>query len=77
MPSGAAAFAAAKAYERHQEQNGAPESHGTAKSLLAAFAAAEVDKLAETKGLNFVDKERAKHDAKKQAEAALEQSGQF
>lgn len=30
---------------------------------------AEVDKLAETKGMDFVDREEAKHKAKKNAEA--------
>lgn len=42
--------------------------HGFAKELLVGIAAAEVDKLAETKGMDFMDKERAKHHAKKQAE---------
>lgn len=48
-------------------------NHGLAKELLAAVAGAEVDKLAETKGLDFVDKERAKHHAKKQAEQLYDQ----
>lgn len=43
-------------------------NHAFAKELLAGFAAAEVDKLAETKGEDFVDRERAKHEAKKHAE---------
>ena len=38
------------------------------QELLAAAVGFEVDKLAETKGLDFVDRERAKHHAKKQAE---------
>jgi hypothetical protein len=36
--------------------------------LLAGFAGAEVDKLAETKGEDFFDRERAKHESKKRAE---------
>lgn len=32
------------------------------------FAGAEVDKWAESKGMNMVSKERAKHQAKEQAE---------
>ena len=43
-------------------------SHAFAKELLAGFAGAEVDKLAETKGEDFFDKEKAKHHAKKRAE---------
>jgi hypothetical protein len=48
---------------------GKPVSHQFAKELLAGFAGAEVDKLAETKGEDFFDKERSKHEAKKRAEA--------
>ena len=47
---------------------GKPVSHAFAKELLAGFAGAEVDKLAETKGEDFFDKEKAKHEAKKRAE---------
>lgn len=47
---------------------GTSVSHGFAKELLAGFAGAEVDKLAETKGMDFLDREKAKHHAKKQAE---------
>ena len=43
-------------------------SHGFAKELLAGFAAAEVDRLAETKGADAWDREEAKRHAKKQAE---------
>ena len=43
-------------------------SHQFAKELLAGFAGAEVDKLAETKGEDFFDREKAKHQAKKRAE---------
>ena len=50
------------------EPIGETVSHGFAKELLAGFAAAEADKLAETKGLDFLDREKAKHHAKKQAE---------
>ena len=37
--------------------------------MLAGLAGAEVDKLCETKGLDYVDREKAKHQAKKNAEA--------
>ena len=43
-------------------------SHQFAKELLAGIAGAEVDKLAETKGLDFVDREKAKRHAKQNAE---------
>ena len=48
-------------------------NHGFAKELLAGFAAAEVDKLIETKGLDYIDSEKAKHQAKKQAEHLYDQ----
>ena len=47
---------------------GKPVSHQFAKELLAGFAGAEVDKLAETKGMDEYDREKAKHQAKKNAE---------
>jgi len=37
------------------------------KEILAGIAAAEVDKLFETKGLDFLDREKAKHRAIQQA----------
>jgi hypothetical protein len=42
---------------------GKPVSHQFAKELLVGFAGAEVDKLAETKGMDFVDREEAKRKA--------------
>ena len=78
----AASYEAAKAYEHHCAQNGKfpipvvkatrvtcpgqPESHAKAKELLAALAGGFVDRIVESKGLDFVDKEKAKHHAKKQ-----------
>ncbi|GAA5886627.1 hypothetical protein JCM6882_005838 [Rhodosporidiobolus microsporus] len=67
----AAAFEAQKAYARHCEQNGKPESHERARELFAAFAAAEADKLIETRGLDFLDKEEAKRQARQHAEQAV------
>lgn len=55
-------------WENQQRSSGQTVSHSLAKELLAGIAGAEVDKLAETKGLSFLDKEKAKHHAKKQAE---------
>ncbi|EAT81580.1 hypothetical protein HBI56_154390 [Parastagonospora nodorum] len=66
--AGGAAFAGFKAFEDHQRKEGKPVSHQFAKELLAGFAGAEVDKLAETKGEDWFDREKAQHEAKKQAE---------
>lgn len=42
--------------------------HGFAKELLAGFIGGEVDKLAETKGLDEYDKVRAREHGKRQGE---------
>ena len=44
---------------------GKPVSHQFAKELLVGIAGAEIDKLAETKGMDWVDREKAKHHAEK------------
>ncbi|KAG0341444.1 hypothetical protein BG000_009052 [Podila horticola] len=62
--AGAAAFEAMK---KHEEGN--PEGkHKLTKEIFAAMAGAEADKLFETQGLDFIDREKAKHAAKKNAE---------
>ncbi|KAI9253023.1 hypothetical protein BY458DRAFT_443465, partial [Sporodiniella umbellata] len=61
--AGAASYEAVKAYQKHCEEQGKPSDHATAKALLAGFAGAALDKLIETKGLDFVDKQKAKRDA--------------
>ncbi|KAF2269470.1 EXS-domain-containing protein [Lojkania enalia] len=66
--AGGAAFAGFKAFEDHQRREGKPVSHAFAKEMLAGFAAAEVDKLAETKGEDWFDREKAKREAKRNAE---------
>jgi hypothetical protein len=40
LVGGAAAFAAMREYEKHEEKNGKPENHQLAKELLAGFAGA-------------------------------------
>ncbi|KAK4219220.1 hypothetical protein QBC37DRAFT_153098 [Rhypophila decipiens] len=66
---GAAAFEAMHVWEQEQRKEGKPVKHGLAKEALAALAAAEVDKVAESKGLDFVDREKAKTHASQQAES--------
>jgi len=70
---GAAAFEAMHLWENQQRKEGKTVNHSVAKEMIAAFAGAEVDKLVETKGLDFVDREKAKHHAKKQAEELYNQ----
>ncbi|KAH9980157.1 hypothetical protein BGW80DRAFT_1273776 [Lactifluus volemus] len=55
---------AARAYERHRDANGAPQSHEQAKALVAGVVGAFVDREVETRGLDFIDRERAKREGK-------------
>ena len=66
--AGAAAFEGFKAYEDHQRSEGKVVNHAFAKELLAGFVGGEVDKLAETHGMNEFDKIRAHERAKKGAQ---------
>ncbi|KAH8115862.1 putative phosphoglycerate mutase family protein [Phellopilus nigrolimitatus] len=70
---GAAAYEASKAYEKHVAKNGKPASHAEAKELLAGFSGAFVDREVETKGLNSIDKEKAKYHAKQQGDSQIAQ----
>ncbi|EIM88444.1 uncharacterized protein STEHIDRAFT_120613 [Stereum hirsutum FP-91666 SS1] len=71
--AGAASYEAAKAWEKHLAANGKPASHAEATELLAGFAGAFVDRLVETKGLDYVDKEKAKRQAKQQLQETVAQ----
>jgi hypothetical protein len=66
-------YLAMKAYEDHVRRTGQQVSHPLMKELLAGFAAAEVDKLFETKGLDYLDREKAKRHAIQQAHHVAEQ----
>ncbi|CEJ89554.1 Putative CipC protein [[Torrubiella] hemipterigena] len=66
--AGGASFMAFKAFEDHQRKEGKTVNHAFAKELLAGFVGGEVDKLIETKGADFIDREEAKRQAKKNAE---------
>ncbi|GKZ83397.1 hypothetical protein AnigIFM56816_008490 [Aspergillus niger] len=70
---GAAAYEAMKAYEEHQAKNGKPDNHAQAKEILAGLAGAFIDREVESKGLDFVDREKAKYHARKQLEEASAQ----
>ncbi|KAK4938379.1 hypothetical protein LTR10_021178 [Elasticomyces elasticus] len=70
---GAAAFEGMKLFEDRQRSEGKPVSHQFAKELLAGFVGGEVDKLAETKGMDAWDAEQAKRKGKQQAENMYDQ----
>jgi len=69
----AAGFAATQAWEAHVKAGGKEPSHEVMMETLSAIAAAEVDKLIETKGLNWIERERAQHDAVVQAQHYAEE----
>ncbi|CRG88998.1 hypothetical protein PISL3812_06033 [Talaromyces islandicus] len=66
--AGAASYEAAKAYENHVAENGQPDSHAKAKEIMAGFAGAFVDREVETRGLDFIDREKAKYQARQHIE---------
>ncbi|GJE84837.1 hypothetical protein PsYK624_009130 [Phanerochaete sordida] len=68
----AASYEAAKAYENHCERNGQPQSHEKAKEILAGLSGAFIDHIVETKGLDFVDKEKAKRHAHERTTGAYD-----
>ncbi|KAL7423657.1 hypothetical protein Q5752_001238 [Cryptotrichosporon argae] len=74
---GAAAFEAMKAYEQHEAREGKAPSHEKAKEIIAGLAGAEIDRLFETKGLDMYDREKAKYEARKQAEQAYDSNQQY
>jgi hypothetical protein len=57
--------------KKHEDATGG--KHKLTKEIFAALAAAEADKLFETKGLDLIDRKKAEHDAKKHAEHFYDQ----
>jgi len=68
LVAGAAAFEAMK---KHQAGSG--DKHNFSKEVFAGMAGAEADKLFETKGLTTLDRVRANHEAKEQANLIYDQ----
>ncbi|KAJ3092062.1 hypothetical protein HK102_011126 [Quaeritorhiza haematococci] len=71
--AGAAGYEAMKAYERRCAEFGAPQSHEKMKEILSGIAAAEADKLFETKGLDYLDRGQARRMAAEQANRLAEE----
>ncbi|TVY67539.1 hypothetical protein LSUE1_G005867 [Lachnellula suecica] len=71
--AGGAGFAAMKIFEDRQRKEGKVVSHSFAKELIAGFAAGEVDKLAETKGEDYVREHRMRERAQEQGEHLYDQ----
>ncbi|CAG8702057.1 12295_t:CDS:2, partial [Cetraspora pellucida] len=71
---GAAAFEAMRHFEKkYEEKTGQKDKFAFAKEALVALAAAEVEKLIETKGLDSFDKMKAKRHAQEAAEKLYEE----
>ncbi|KAF9976804.1 hypothetical protein BGZ73_007711 [Actinomortierella ambigua] len=66
--AGAAAFEAMKKYENDHGGN-----HKLTKEILAAMAGAEADKLFETRGLDWLDREKARRQAQEHAAEMYDQ----
>jgi len=67
LVAAAVAFAAMHQYEKHEKAQGHHVSHPHAKEFIAAIIGFELDKLIETKGLDYVDKKKIQHHATQQA----------
>ena len=67
----AASYEAAKAYEDHVAKNGQPDSHAKAKEILAGLAGAFVDRIVETKGLDYIDAQKAKNHSQERIEEVV------
>jgi len=67
--AGAASYEAAKAYEEYVKKNqGVRPSHEKAKEIFAAASSAFIDREVESKGLDFIDRERARWKAQEELE---------
>ncbi|KAK9833383.1 hypothetical protein WJX81_000420 [Elliptochloris bilobata] len=64
--AGGAAFFAMREWEQREAAQGRPVNHAMAKEILVGLVGGEVDKLCETKGLDFLDREKAKRHAREQ-----------
>ncbi|KAF9148727.1 hypothetical protein BG015_009534 [Linnemannia schmuckeri] len=70
--AGAAAFEVMKFIERSRPE----DKHKLTRELFAAMAGAEVDKLFESGGLDFLDRERATMQARQETEKLYDQNYQ-
>jgi hypothetical protein len=70
--AGAASFEAARVFENRQRSEGKPVNHALAKEMIAGIAGGEVDKLFETKGLNYLDRDEARRQAQQQSGQAYD-----
>ncbi|KAG8875986.1 hypothetical protein FRB97_004536 [Tulasnella sp. 331] len=70
--AGAAAFEAARAYEHHEASNGTKVRFALIKSVVAAAIGAYIDRIVESKGLDWLDKEKAKKEAMARVEEQVE-----
>jgi len=61
--AGAAAYEVMKKHEAGEDGN-----HKFSKEIFAGLAGAEADKLIETKGLSYIDREKAQSQARQNAE---------
>lgn len=53
------------------------DDHAKAKEIIAGLAGAFIDREVETKGLDFIDREKAKHHAKESYERSMERSDRW
>ncbi|KAG8886778.1 hypothetical protein FRB98_001002 [Tulasnella sp. 332] len=62
----------APAYEHHEASNGTKVRFALIKSVVAAAIGAYIDRIVESKGLDWLDKEKAKKEAMARVEEQVE-----
>ncbi|RMJ21881.1 cipC-like antibiotic response protein [Aspergillus sp. HF37] len=65
--AGAASFEAMKLWEDYQRKQGKSVSHSFAKEAIAGIVGSQIDRLAETKGMDELEKHKAKRHAEENA----------
>ncbi|KAG8986055.1 hypothetical protein FRB93_005531 [Tulasnella sp. JGI-2019a] len=60
---------AARVYQHHQARNGEKPHHRHAKQLFSGAIGVYIDRIVETKGLDALDKKKAKREAQSRVEA--------
>lgn len=73
LVAGGASFEAMKLFEDRQRREGKPVSHAFAKEMLAGIVGGEVDKLFETKGLDYLDRDQVQQQAYQNVERGYDQ----
>ncbi|KAJ5887898.1 hypothetical protein N7495_007939 [Penicillium taxi] len=74
---GAAAYEAIQAYEDHEAREGKIEDRVKAKEFIATAISAYIAREVESKGIDYVDLNKAKYHAQRRCDIRLSHRGRF